>query len=344
MHTNSVLYYPKELTGAPKFIFDGASDDLRPVFLPDFTRQPKDLLHRLLKALVIGRIPVGPRLASWITGHRGWLSLRMVSASDSILVDGVTNPRTLQAIAWMLPRGTHLLNYFNNTLAFALPEHDIAALMQRMCNMGYTLFTFDPGDAKAYGLNFVEQFYRNAPFADPDVGVNHSHHGNKRNEAQTGKVADRINFLGGTAFFCGENKGREPQLKDLAEILRRYEFKTDFIIVNEPAERISYDEYLRHLESSFCIVDIVQDNQAGVTRRPVEALFWNKKLITNHHPLLQADFYRPENIFILGHDDITRLPLFLQQPLVPVSDEVKRKYHVNHFLETIREFSSNTSA
>ena len=318
----STLYCPKDLSGAPKFIFEGARDDLRPVFLPDFTRQPKSLIHRLLKALVIGRIPVGPRMASWLTGHRGWLTLRQITASDRFLADGVTNPRTLQAIAWILPRGTRLFNYFNNTLSFALPGQDIAALMQKMRDMGYTLLTFDPADAEAYGLQFVEQFYRR-PTPDPLPAGSLPH---TESLPPTGGAGE------GLCFFAGENKGREPQLKALADILQRYDFKSDFIIVNSPEDRITYEEYLQHVARCLCMVDLVQENQAGITRRPVEALFWHKKLITNHLALLQADFYRPENIFILGHDDITRLPLFLQQPLVPVPDSITEKYHVNHFL------------
>jgi len=321
----STLYCPKDLSGAPKFIFEGARDDLRPVFLPDFTRQPKSLIHRFLKALVIGRIPVGPRVASWLTGHRGWLTLRQVTASDRFLADGVTNPRTLQAIAWILPRGTRLFNYFNNTLSFALPGQDIAALMQKMRDMGYTLLTFDPADAEAYGLQFVEQFYRRPTPSSLSPNPSPVREGSK--DSQGGGE--------GLCFFAGENKGREPQLKALADILQRYDFKSDFIIVNSPEDRITYEEYLQHVARCLCMVDLVQENQAGITRRPVEALFWHKKLITNHLALLQADFYRPENIFILGHDDITRLPLFLQQPLVPVPDIITEKYHVNHFLEEI---------
>lgn len=300
-----MLFWPKTLTEAPKYIFDGARADLRPEFLTDFTRQPSDLWHKVLKALFVGRIPLPPRIVAWLTGFEGWNELKRVGPADRFMADGVTNPRTLQAIAWILPKSVHKYNYFNNCLRFALPVKDIDSLMRRMKRMGFTLATFDPDDAARYGLLLTEQFYCPPP-------------------APAG--------AGAGAFFCGENKGRRAELEALQQMLEQAGLSTRFIIADTPAGRIPYNEYLRHLASCQFLVDWVQGDQAGLTRRPIEALFWQKKLITNHRALLHTDFFRPENIFIVGHDAPTRLPEFLNSPLVPVPEEVKHRYHVDHWL------------
>ena len=318
--STSLLYWPKTLSGAPRYIFDGAAEGLRPVFLPDFTRQPSDFVHKVLKFLFIGRIPVGPRLASWLTGFDGWKELRRLRPTDRFMADGVTNPRTLQAIAWLLPKEVRKYNYFNNSLRFALPGKDIGALMERMRHMGYHLITFDPDDAARYHLQLTEQFYREPAIqqqqeATPVAGASAS--------APT---------IQAEAFFCGENKGRRADLNRLQQRLEACGLTCRFIIVDQPSQYISYEEYLHHLAACRCLIDWVQADQAGITRRPIEALFWQKKLITNHKALLKADFYHPDNIFIVGHDETARLPLFLQQPLARIPDEVRQRYDVNHWL------------
>ena len=307
-----MLFWPKNLTEAPKYIFEGANPQLRPVFLTDFTRQPIRFCHKVLKFLFVGRIPLPPRLVAWLTGFEGWNQLKRIGPNDRFMADGVTNPRTLQAIAWIVPKSVRKFNYFNNSLRFALPDKDINRLMQRIMRMGFTLATFDPDDASHYNLLLTEQFYR-----EPDQVLLPS-------QGRDGSLL---------AFFCGENKGRRADLEALQQTLQQAGLTTRFIIADTPAERIPYHQYLQHLEHCQILVDWVQADQAGITRRPVEAIFWQKKLITNHRTLLHADFYRPENIFIVGHDDPTRLNHFLQQPFVPVPEEVKYRYHVDHWLQ-----------
>ena len=332
----TMLFWPKTLAEAPKYIFDGARADLRPVFLPDFTRQPSDLWHKVLKFLFVGRIPLPPRIVAWLTGFEGWNELKRVQPTDRFMADGVTNPRTLQAIAWILPKGVRKYNYFNNCLRFALPGKDIDGLMHRMKRMGFELYTFDPDDARLYGLHLTEQFYRMPEPLDPNFNPNNS------SSSKSNTLRSLPNREGGgrvlpinpnLAFFCGENKGRRADLEVLQKMLETQGLTTRFIIADRPADRIPYSEYLRHLAACQYLVDWVQADQAGITRRPIEALFWQKKLITNHRALLQTDFYRPENIFIVGYDAPARLSEFLNSPLVPVPDDVKYRYHVDHWLQ-----------
>lgn len=45
---------------------------------------------------------------------------------------------------------------------------------------------------------------------------------------------------------------------------------------------ISYQENLDNIRKSKCIVDVVQKGQIGLTLRPLESLFFKKKLLTNN--------------------------------------------------------------
>ena len=58
----SHLYYPKNLAEAPAYIFGGVDEESDLVFVPDFTKQPKTFVRKVLKFLFVGRIPLSGRL------------------------------------------------------------------------------------------------------------------------------------------------------------------------------------------------------------------------------------------------------------------------------------------
>ena len=90
------------------------------------------------------------------------------------------------------------------------------------------------------------------------------------------------------------------------------------------------------LQSSRCIIDIAQEGQVGFTRRPIEALFFNKKLITNNVEIMKFDFYRNNNIFILGKDKLEDIDSFMETDIEIIPDEIKRKYDINTWIENFR--------
>ena len=304
----SRLYYPKTLGDAPQFIFEGVAADSDLTFRPDFTMQPRSFIRKVLKFLFVGRIPLSGRMVELITGYKGYAWLPTLQPGDRLLVNGVTNLHTLKAIAWLVPDGVRKFNYFNNCLRFYFPESTVGRRVQRMQQMGYRLMTFDPDEAQRYGMTYTEQFYRY-----PD------------------KTETTIKY---DFFFCGERKDRLERLNRLREQLEGMGYRCLFIIV-PPADKISYLQYLEHVRESRCIVDLMQESQAGLTRRPIEALFFGKKLLTENTFVSTYDFYRPENVFILHKDPMDSLSRFMEQPLVAdeALDEAKRHYDVNHWLE-----------
>ena len=61
---------------------------------------------------------------------------------------------------------------------------------------------------------------------------------------------------------------------------------------------LRYYEYLKQIENSRIICEVVQKGQSGLTVRALEALFFEKKLITNNESIIEFDFYDSNNIFI----------------------------------------------
>lgn len=73
--------------------------------------------------------------------------------------------------------------------------------------------------------------------------------------------------------------------------------------------------------------------QSGLTRRPLEALFYNKKLLTNNPWIVEFDFYQKSNIFLLQELNIAEIQKFMQQPSTLIPDMVKMKYDIHSWLE-----------
>lgn len=131
-------------------------------------------------------------------------------------------------------------------------------------------------------------------------------------------------------YFVGYEKGR-------VDLLRKYqaEFETlglscSFLIYKRKEKGISYRENLKKEMQCQCLVDITVD-QTGLSLRPLTALFLGKKLITNNKSIKQYLFYHPDNVFILGEDEMGDLLSFIHAPLHLVSDEIKCSFDINYW-------------
>lgn len=82
-------------------------------------------------------------------------------------------------------------------------------------------------------------------------------------------------------------------------------------------------------------LDILQKGQEGIGARPVETLLLRRKLITDYVGIQEYDFYRKENIFILGKDDFQRLPDFLTSPYQEVPEEIVSRYTFEGMLQNV---------
>ena len=174
--------------------------------------------------------------------------------------------------------------------------------------LGCELWSFDPEDCRKYGLNFNTTYY----FKDLKLPVSFS------------KEYD--------VFFCGINKGRKNKLNEIQAILAKNSITSFFYLVDEELPvserlpRLQYKEYLSKLSNANAIMDILQDGQQGMTLRVMEALFFNKKLITNQSSIAKEDFYNSNNIFIIGKDDWNNIKDFMNKPVIKTPEEVLDKY------------------
>ena len=177
-------------------------------------------------------------------------------------------------------------------------------------------YTFDPIDAKKFGIKFKPYFYPEEYMIDCDEKV---------------PIKQDI-------FFVGVDKDRLGVIKDLHRRFEQMNLTDKLMIVATPhkkysrsdekwlAKRVPYEKIAENIKQSKAILDIVQSGQSGITLRPMEAMFYNKKLITNNIYIKEYDFYNPHNIFILQERNISELKEFLELPTIEINQKIKNKY------------------
>lgn len=213
------------------------------------------------------------------------------------------------------------LKYSGGPVGYEMSAH-FGALMKMKEICDFEIISFDRDDCQKYGLRFQNQFTY------------------KFNMLPTDEQYDLI--------FIGRDKGR---LEELEKILASNKNLKAFIRIF-PDKGKQYDSHFRQyllqqflpykevvslLYSSRCIIDLVQEGQNGLTWRPLEAMFYNKKLITNYQDILTYDFYRRENIFTLGKDDMGKLKEFINQPYIPVPEVIIGRYQFSGWIKRVMQ-------
>lgn len=132
-------------------------------------------------------------------------------------------------------------------------------------------------------------------------------------------------------FFIGRDKGRLGELMDLKMQFEETGLKTNFYITahhrwqrfNNPIYRplVPYTEVLKMLGKTRAILHLVEGGYKGMSIRVLESVIHGIKLITDNKNLLKMKIYNPDNIFILGVDDIKTLPAFFKKPFKEYSKE-----------------------
>ena len=183
-------------------------------------------------------------------------------------------------------------------------------------------WSFDPEDCNLYGMQFNTQYYFESFKLPKDACVEND------------------------IYYLGSNGGRTPEILAFVEEAKKQGLSLDVNIyepkktkwindadINYIVKCMDYEENLCHIGKSNAILEIVRPGQKGQTLRAMEALFHQKKLITNDVTIFEKDYYRPENIFVLGKDRISYLKDFFELPFIPVEKEIKEYYDAQNWLK-----------
>lgn len=103
-----------------------------------------------------------------------------------------------------------------------------------------------------------------------------------------------------------------------------------------PCQRasLSYGAILARKARARVLVDLEADPEAAPSHRILDGVRLGKKIITTNSRVLEAPFYRPENIFVLGNDmHPASVRAFLEAPAVSVPAETLRLYELRAWVD-----------
>lgn len=163
---------------------------------------------------------------------------------------------------------------------------------------GFILASYSLEDSNDYQMNFVPQYW------------------NKK------IISGKSTIVNNDVYFLGAVKNRYKQLIEIKNECELHGLLTKFQIVSKKPlpytmkNSVKYTEVVSNILSSKAIVDVVADDNWGLTLRPLEALMSRKKLITNYTDIKKYDFYvsNADNIFIIGEDCWDKLNEFVNCP------------------------------
>lgn len=195
-------------------------------------------------------------------------------------------------------------------------------------------FVFDPKDLlsnNSYSFKYSTNFYF-------DCIPNHS---------MNGRSSKGLFFIG---TYVPE---RMPIIFRFISFLNNNGIPNRFLIYFEEADIQEYEKYknstnfealdktldyreMVQLEYQYdVIVDFRNKVHNGLSFRPFEALYGNKKLITDNEDIIHYDFYNANNIFVLKDDNWNQISKFIEQPYSVIDPHIIKKYSFTNWIRYI---------
>ena len=184
-------------------------------------------------------------------------------------------------------------------------------------------YTFDPFDARKYGLKFITNFH-----------------------FEQAVVREFENDL----FFLSTYDSRYPELERIVSSFERnnmkvsvHQYSVDAALMAAPKsasihffdQQIAFGRVNEMLRRSRFVLDLQKRIQRGLTFRVFEAMGYRKKLITTNADIVNYDFYDPNNIFVWREDTDSLPSSFLESPYVDLPDDIFYKYSQENWVKTV---------
>lgn len=190
-------------------------------------------------------------------------------------------------------------------------------LPQTLKDLDIDVWTFDNENALKYSMNLNTTFYLN-------------------------NITLPKNVIQYDVAFVGLDKGRRKYILELESVFNKNNLISYLYIVDNDGYKkgysgsfpyINYKQYLDIISKSKAVLDIYQEGQVGLSLRPMESIFFKKKLITDNLDIVNHNFYNPNNIFVIGKDDPNKLNLFINTPYQDLDQEIVDKYDILNWLK-----------
>lgn len=276
----------------------------------------------------------GKRLKHWHRKFQITIKFRHVRENDIIICNGYSAFLMLDLLS--LLKCKKILVLRDSVAALTSKRRRLKLLahdenyLDRVTAVFDVIYSFDPEDCRKYGLCYVDQFL---PFTRNNIAAWQSEPANTPSSC--------------SCFYVGGyDDYRAELINDLTLVLRENHCQTDFYLVDDCTEnpdypdccinqKISYQQNIEKLKRATVVLEINKPGQCGLTLRALEAMAFNKKLITNNGSIKEHAFYSPERVFIWGEDNPTTLARFISTAHQKVDIALLEKYCADGMLRTL---------
>ncbi|MFV0346372.1 MAG: hypothetical protein ACK5IQ_09045 [Bacteroidales bacterium] len=161
---------------------------------------------------------------------------------------------------------------------------------------------------------------------------------------------ERLSDISSDIFFiCTYVKKRHPIVEQFAHEIAKLGLIGDLNVytgnekietrnadnIRYTTETITYAEMLEKVKASKAILDILDRTHNGLSFRIFDAMLYQKKLITDNRLILEYDFYRPNNIFVLSERNMDDLKTFINSPYQKLPQDIFEKYSFKNWVRYV---------
>lgn len=195
--------------------------------------------------------------------------------------------------------------------------------------------TFDPDDAKKFGMKFRPLFFSNG-FAFPRNSTKFKYHLSFVGTAHTDRYAivRKVSKSVGDTYNCYWYLFLQAPWVFYAYKLFNPGFRSarmsDFRFASLSKKKVQ-----NIFGASLAILDIEHPKQTGLTMRTFEALGSSKKLVTTNYRIVDYDFYRKENICIIDRIKPSIPDTFLNSPYFSLENNIYDKYRISGWAKDV---------
>lgn len=258
--------------------------------------------------------------------HKIWYpNLKLnIKYENIIIFDAIYNYQVLKDIKKSYPNSNFIYWYWNTVTN--------SEEIKKIKELGYDIWTFDEGDSFKYDLKKNTQFYFFKPTRD------------NKNQIESQDL-----------YFIGLDKNRLGLLMKLKKALKEKKVYLKLEILREKKKKYNkneiknlikrpknYDEIISEIVKSKALLDIVKNNQKGITLRTMEGIYFDKKIITNNPNVINYKFYNKNNFYILGKEiNLNEIEDFLKKDYRKYAEEELKEYFITTWLEKFKEVDND---
>lgn len=195
------------------------------------------------------------------------------------------------------------------------------------------VFSFDDEDVKNFGFEKITNYnylkYIPAENQKPKLDLFYITSYDKNRLAVLNVLATKLKPLSVKfKVIVAGKKGWKNKVQQIVD-------KTNVGVLRFRTANIPHQEVQKYYKNTKVILDLMRENQTGLSFRIFEAMALEKKVIADNPNIKNYDFYNPNNILILeeNYDNIKKE--FFETPYEKLPQDIYNKYTLAHWVNTV---------